>query len=1286
MCRRKMVQWVTRQVQAGRPRLLAVMAMGLLGGAAQAATYTLPGSLPTGCSSASSTSVTCSSLSLAWDDNLVVSNANLTLTVTNTLTVGGNNNLNISGSVSGFSIQAKTVTGSNNINLKGNLNATTSLTLSSNTNSITGNISAGGNVSLGGVVTGSLTTTGTLTTQWATTITGDISATGVSSGGGSTYGGNVTATSGDVISGSSDKIAGNVSAATGLVTLKSANTSVGGNVVAKNMVTLESGVVVSGSVTSTNDEVVLKSSGSSVGAGINAKKKVTLGSGTTVTGKVVTDDEVVLESSSSKVIGNIVAKKKVTLGSSTAVTGDVTSTIGDVELKSSSSSISQCVTVASGQTIKLDSGTTVGGVCCLSGSTCGTSCVVNNSGGAAPAVCAAAPVSPSCVVDDFASGALNTALWNSAAVSGTFKPIVVDVGGQKRIRLTQAVGNQSTMLQLKKWFPGAGNKIIVTFVYYVYGGSGADGATVVFSDAGVTPAPGGFGGSLGYAQRGTINGFAGGWLGIGLDEFGNYPTVGGYPTGWLNPVVGVGQSTSRQRNNVSVRGSGNGIVGYRLLANTGTLSPVLWSKSNTASTLQKFRISIDHSNNTNAYVTVERDATGSGSYVTVVPKFDAKAAPGQAAVPSNWLVSFTGSTGGSHNNHEIANLSICATNVTDPGGSVTASNFECMDGSLPESSYVNRLVTPSGRNPIYTKLARTAFNLRVVPIKTDGTIELAAPYENTQVEVFDVGTGTEPACSALNISNRLAGPVPINFLRSSDNLTVNKAVTKARCRVTYTDPTSGSVTHGCASDLFAVRPGAVALTVTSATAAGPSAGATPTVKAGTNFTLRATTSTSSSDAYSGTLAQNSGAMTAQNTANDAAKANGGTVGALTPASLVANAAPVTATYGEVGYLYLAAGAYRDTSFTAADGSTDCVSGNTSVTLSSGKYGCVIGNTAEVRLGRFIPDHFDVTVANNGSLQTACGSNFTYTGQPMTYSTAPRLTIKAMNGLATPSVTQNYSGVFQKLNAANVVITSPTADATQLGKDGTTKTALTATMSTGTLPGFTDSPAVFTSGTMTYTLKADDSFSYTRNANGLVAPYTSALWLPVASVIDSDAVAGTGLPTLKPTGVDLRYGRARMFNAFGSELLDLPVPFRAEYLATSAGVWQLNSGDTCTNPSLTKTTVAGTADITSHTCALESGDNSGIGCAAALTSAQTNRGYLESGVTGTDSAGAAGFAGNFNLWLKAPGAGHQGAIDITANVDTWLEYNWSGAVGDPKSRVTFGVYNAKSPIIYRRENY
>lgn len=60
----------------------------------------------------------------------------------------------------------------------------------------------------------------------------------------------------------------------------------------------------------------------------------------------------------------------------------------------------------------------------------------------------------------------------------------------------------------------------------------------------------------------------------------------------------------------------------------------------------------------------------------------------------------------------------------------------------------------------------------------------------------------------------------------------------------------------------------------------------------------------------------------------------------------------------------------------------------------------------------------------------------------------------------------------------------------------------------------------------------------------------------------------------------------------------------------------------------------------------------------------------------------GFAGDFNLWLQAPQV--TGAFTVTATVPTWLQYNWTGVVGNPTARATFGVY--KSPLIYRRENY
>ncbi|MDO9195051.1 DUF6701 domain-containing protein, partial [Rhodoferax sp.] len=184
------------------------------------------------------------------------------------------------------------------------------------------------------------------------------------------------------------------------------------------------------------------------------------------------------------------------------------------------------------------------------------------------------------------------------------------------------------------------------------------------------------------------------------------------------------------------------------------------------------------------------------------------------------------------------------------------------------------------------------------------------------------------------------------------------------------------------------------------------------------------------------------------------------------------------------------------------------------------------------LGRFIPDHFDVTVNSHGTMSAACSSGaYTYTGQAMGYGTAPSLTIKAMNALSMPTVTQNYVGGFQKLTASGVAITVPTEDSLQKGKDGVTKTKLTAAMTPGTL---TDS-----SGTLTYTLAGGDQFTYTRDANALIGAYTGNIPFVVTAVTDGEVSAAGALPTLSPAGASLRYGKLSFSNAHGSELLALP---------------------------------------------------------------------------------------------------------------------------------------------------
>ncbi|WP_434470849.1 DUF6701 domain-containing protein [Aeromonas veronii] len=253
-----------------------------------------------------------------------------------------------------------------------------------------------------------------------------------------------------------------------------------------------------------------------------------------------------------------------------------------------------------------------------------------------------------CFNDNFSSGSLSSD-WVVKTSSGSFTPSIVN----GRLRLTQAVGNQATSTTYQRLFPAANNLVTISFNHYAYGGNGADGMAVVLSDATVTPQPGAFGGPLGYGFKPGIPGFAGGWLGIGFDEFGNYSGEGG--------TANVGQ----RRQAVAIRGSGSGTSGYNYLrgtCNNGTtntstncLSPAVDGNGNAN---HKYQLTIDSRVAGQSMVKIERD-TGNG-YITLIDSFNAQSQSGQTQVPSDFLLSLTGSTGGSTNVHELDNVQICA--------------------------------------------------------------------------------------------------------------------------------------------------------------------------------------------------------------------------------------------------------------------------------------------------------------------------------------------------------------------------------------------------------------------------------------------------------------------------------------------------------------------------------------------------------------------------------------------------------------------------------------------------
>ncbi|WP_373069569.1 Calx-beta domain-containing protein [Sulfurimonas sp.] len=294
---------------------------------------------------------------------------------------------------------------------------------------------------------------------------------------------------------------------------------------------------------------------------------------------------------------------------------------------------------------------------------------------------------PICYEDDF-----ETALdddWRTLFSSGGFTPQIVD----GRLRLTSASTNLATAVTKDYEFKSNENIIIVEFEQYAYGGCGdahdglgtygADGIVAVLYDSAVgeTPTPGAFGGSMGYAQKDSQDGFEGGWLGLGIDEYGNY----------ANPTEGRIGGIGFTPNYVSIRGDGNGTSGYEFLASSSELNPpVAVKNTDTAEPRHKYRFTADARDPDHLYITLERDIYDGNGYQVIINKFDAKdGANGQSTTPEYVRFAFTAGTGGGCNNHEIDELKvqgICRAYAPNPP-EVSATNADIVNDFTSTADY-----------------------------------------------------------------------------------------------------------------------------------------------------------------------------------------------------------------------------------------------------------------------------------------------------------------------------------------------------------------------------------------------------------------------------------------------------------------------------------------------------------------------------------------------------------------------------------------------------------------------
>ncbi|WP_207532868.1 Ig-like domain-containing protein [Desertivirga arenae] len=150
---------------------------------------------------------------------------------------------------------------------------------------------------------------------------------------------------------------------------------------------------------------------------------------------------------------------------------------------------------------------------------------------------------------------------------------VKDAEGEGFLRLTRSEYNQKGYIYCKTPFTSS-QGFSIRFEYFTYDGgdAGADGITFFLFDANAVNNGsfqiGGFGGSLGYApydfNKTYTPGLVGGYIGVGMDEYGNFKinrdgrTTGLPPNGFLPPP----------RNSITVRGPE--YSGYEFVKNVQT--------------------------------------------------------------------------------------------------------------------------------------------------------------------------------------------------------------------------------------------------------------------------------------------------------------------------------------------------------------------------------------------------------------------------------------------------------------------------------------------------------------------------------------------------------------------------------------------------------------------------------------------------------------------------------------------------------------------------------------------
>jgi autotransporter-associated beta strand protein len=338
-----------------------------------------------------------------------------------------------------------------------------------------------------------------------------------------------------------------------------------------------------------------------------------------------------------------------------------------------------------------------------------------------------------------------------------------DPAGDGWLRLTSTGLNQATSAYYNTAFTATNATVYASFEYQSWGGTGADGITFFLFDGTQTFDVGADGGSLGYAQKTGVDGLKGGYLGIAIDEFGNFsnPTEGRIGGPGFTPDAFV------------VRGPGDGTTGYEYLGGTGTLTTSIDTPSVGTRPVVFNQVQMLLSPTNQLTVTLQQG----GSSPQTVLALDLSG----YARPDTLKYGFSSGTGSLTNYHEVRNL-----NVT----TLVASLWDNGNGNSQWGTTNNwdPNVVPSAGSDILLNntFVSTAQTIDTVANRTVRSVSIDAPFSyvvNNNTLTFDAAG--VPGFSGIAVSQT----------RGIANHTVNSNLSLAN-DITVRNTSSGSLTLG----------------------------------------------------------------------------------------------------------------------------------------------------------------------------------------------------------------------------------------------------------------------------------------------------------------------------------------------------------------------------------------------------------------------------------------------------------------------------------------------------------